>query len=96
MRPRKLGLLGGTFEDGSFAIFAIPEPSDVVPKGYDLSTPICSSSREFTLFKVAFLTLLPVKLPQPILRIELEETSCWTFDWANSEMIAIGTTNGKN
>ncbi|KDR69360.1 hypothetical protein GALMADRAFT_256215 [Galerina marginata CBS 339.88] len=31
---------------------------------------------------------------QPILRIELEEMLCWTFDWANSELIAIGTTNG--
>ena len=35
-----------------------------------------------------------VKMPHPILRIELEETSCWSFDWANSELIAIGTTNG--
>ena len=38
--------------------------------------------------------ILPVKMPHPILRIELEETSCWSFDWANSELIAIGTTNG--
>ena len=30
----------------------------------------------------------------PILRIELEETSCWSFNWPNSELIAIGTTNG--
>jgi len=30
----------------------------------------------------------------PILRLELRETSCWTFDWANSEMVAIGCTNG--
>lgn len=29
------------------------------------------------------------------MRIELEETSCWSFDWANSEVIAIGTTNGQ-
>ncbi|KAJ2915245.1 hypothetical protein MD484_g5169, partial [Candolleomyces efflorescens] len=35
-----------------------------------------------------------VKLPEPLLRIELEETSCWAFDWANSERVAIGTTNG--
>lgn len=33
-------------------------------------------------------------MPDPIIRIELEETCCWTFDWANSELIAIGTTNG--
>ena len=35
-----------------------------------------------------------VKMPEPLLRIELEETNCWMFDWANSELIAIGTTNG--
>ena len=36
-----------------------------------------------------------VKIPEPLIRIELEETSCWTFDWANSELVAIGTTNGR-
>jgi hypothetical protein len=30
----------------------------------------------------------------PILRIELQDTSCWAFDWANSEVVAIGCTNG--
>ena len=30
----------------------------------------------------------------PILRIELQDTSCWSFDWANSEVVAIGCTNG--
>ncbi|KAF9014294.1 hypothetical protein BDQ17DRAFT_1386722 [Cyathus striatus] len=29
----------------------------------------------------------------PLIRIDLEDTSCWTFDWANSEVTAIGTTN---
>jgi hypothetical protein len=32
---------------------------------------------------------------EPILRIELQDTSCWTFDWANSEVVAIGCTNGR-
>lgn len=32
---------------------------------------------------------------EPILRIELQDTSCWAFDWANSEVVAIGCTNGK-
>lgn len=26
---RKLGLLGGTFEDGSLCIFSVPDPEDV-------------------------------------------------------------------
>ncbi|KAJ6620827.1 hypothetical protein B0H10DRAFT_2020767 [Mycena sp. CBHHK59/15] len=58
--PRKLGLLAGTFEDGSFSIYVVPD----------------------------------LKIPEPLLRIELEETSCWSFDWANSELVAIGTTHG--
>ncbi|KAF8967306.1 hypothetical protein BDZ97DRAFT_1903428 [Flammula alnicola] len=73
---KKLGLLAGTFEDGSLSIFAIPDPSDVMPAENDGSQPVF------------------VKLPHPILRIELEETSCWSLDWANSEVIAIGTTSG--
>ena len=32
---------------------------------------------------------------EPILRIELQDTSCWAFDWANSEVVAIGCTNGR-
>ncbi|KAL0581909.1 hypothetical protein V5O48_000139 [Marasmius crinis-equi] len=72
-----LGLLSGTFEDGTFAIYAVPDPVDM-HKG---TTP-----SEDPLF---------VHLPAPILKIELEaETSCWSFDWANSEVVAIGTTGG--
>ncbi|KAF9462752.1 hypothetical protein BDZ94DRAFT_707255 [Collybia nuda] len=75
-RPRKLGLIAGTFEDGSLSIYAVPDPADIIPENHHSLEPVC------------------VKLPEPLLRIELEETSCWTFDWANSELIAIGTTNG--
>ncbi|KAF9450261.1 hypothetical protein P691DRAFT_774066 [Macrolepiota fuliginosa MF-IS2] len=35
-----------------------------------------------------------VKLPRPLVRIELEDASCWSLDWANSEVLAVGTTNG--
>ncbi|KAF8630441.1 hypothetical protein AX17_005418 [Amanita inopinata Kibby_2008] len=76
VRPRKLGLLGGTFEDGSFSVHVIPDPADVKPQNHDTVQPVY------------------VKLPDPLLRIELEETLCWAFDWANSEVVAIGTTNG--
>ncbi|KAJ6509010.1 hypothetical protein C8R45DRAFT_969593 [Mycena sanguinolenta] len=75
-RPRKLGLIAGTFEDGSFSIYVVPEPLDVTPVDHDPSKPVF------------------VKIPEPLLRIELEETACWTFDWANSELVAIGTTHG--
>ncbi|KAK0439584.1 hypothetical protein EV421DRAFT_2010452 [Armillaria borealis] len=72
-KPRKLGLLAGTFEDGSFSVFTIPDPGDFERSGPE---PVF------------------VRIPQPVLRIELAETACWTFDWANSEVIAIGTANG--
>ncbi|KAF6763682.1 hypothetical protein DFP72DRAFT_480903 [Ephemerocybe angulata] len=72
--PKKLGLLAGTFEDGSFCVYAVPEPQDLVAEESDEP--------------------LLVKLPDPLIRIELPETSCWSFDWANSERVAIGTTNG--
>lgn len=32
---------------------------------------------------------------EPILCIELQDTSFWAFDWANSEVVAIGCTNGE-
>ncbi|KAG5650434.1 hypothetical protein H0H81_012285 [Sphagnurus paluster] len=77
MRPRKLGLLGGAFEDGSWSIYVVPDPADIPkPADQDPSEPVY------------------VRLPEPVLRIELIETNCWTFDWANSELVAIGTTNG--
>jgi len=39
-RPRKLGLLAGTFEDGSLSIYAVPDPSDVTPPDHDRSQPV--------------------------------------------------------
>ncbi|KXN81270.1 Transcription factor tau subunit sfc6 [Leucoagaricus sp. SymC.cos] len=75
-RPRKLGLLAGTFEDGSLSIYVVPLPEDVRSEASDSSS------------------LVYVKLSKPSIRIELEETSCWSLDWANSETIAIGTANG--
>ncbi|KAK7048195.1 pre-mRNA splicing factor [Favolaschia claudopus] len=75
-RPRKLGLIAGTFEDGSFSIFVVPEPLDVTPAGHDLTKPVF------------------VRISEPLIRIDLEETACWSFDWANSELVAIGTTHG--
>ena len=68
----------------------------MVSPGRDQFYPVCGTSDSFTIQASqihAFILL--VKLPHPILRIELEETSCWSFDWANSELIAIGTTNGR-
>ncbi|RPD66548.1 hypothetical protein L226DRAFT_454990 [Lentinus tigrinus ALCF2SS1-7] len=74
---RKLGIVAGTFEDGSLTFYAVPDPSSLErPAGYPENEPVY------------------VKL-NPLLRIELEETCCWSFDWANSEVVAIGCTNGS-
>ncbi|KAI8982792.1 hypothetical protein BD414DRAFT_515960 [Trametes punicea] len=76
--PRKLGILGGTFEDGSLTFYTIPDPATIhSPSGSSPDEPLL------------------VKLSEPLLRIELEETSCWSFDWANSEVVAIGCANGS-
>ncbi|CDO73671.1 hypothetical protein BN946_scf185014.g141 [Trametes cinnabarina] len=75
---RKLGIIGGTFEDGSLSFFAVPDPS----------TTQCATEHSAN-------QPIIVKLSEPLLRIELEETSCWSFDWANSEIVAIGCTNGS-
>ncbi|KAF9268824.1 hypothetical protein L218DRAFT_533061 [Marasmius fiardii PR-910] len=75
----KLGLLSGTFEDGSFAIYVVPHPVDVRREAGNTSS-------DEPIF---------VSLPAPIIKVELEaETSYWSFDWANSEVVAIGTTGG--
>ncbi|KAH7889341.1 hypothetical protein F5I97DRAFT_1993652 [Phlebopus sp. FC_14] len=74
--PRKLGILAGTFEDGSLSVYTVPDPMDIRPAEHDPSFPVF------------------VKLREPDLRIELEGTSCWSIDWANSEVIAVGCTDG--
>ncbi|KAG6332021.1 hypothetical protein ID866_7067 [Astraeus odoratus] len=75
-RLRKLGILAGTFEDGSLSIYIVPDPTDLSSVQRDTSSPVF------------------VKAPEPALRIELEGTSCWSLDWANSEVLAVGCTNG--
>ncbi|KAI0823602.1 hypothetical protein BC628DRAFT_1490013 [Trametes gibbosa] len=76
--PQKLGILGGTFEDGSLTFYTIPDPNT-----------IRRAAGNFTEQP------LLVKLSNPLLRIELQDTSCWCFDWANSEIVAVGCTNGS-
>jgi hypothetical protein len=41
-KPRRLGFLAGTFEDGSVTIFAVPLPADVIPVNHDSSKPVFS------------------------------------------------------
>ena len=88
-----MGLLGGTFEDGIFAIHAVPDPSDVVSPDRDQSYHVCGTSDSFTI-QASQIHAFILLVKHPILRIELEETSCWSFNWANSELIAIRTTKG--
>ncbi|KAI0747289.1 hypothetical protein BC629DRAFT_1299009 [Irpex lacteus] len=73
--PRRLGLLAGTFEDGSVSIFAVPYPPDVAS----------SDSTDGPIY---------VKIVEPLVKFELEDTAAWCLDWANSEVIAVGCSNG--
>ncbi|KIP08890.1 hypothetical protein PHLGIDRAFT_68606 [Phlebiopsis gigantea 11061_1 CR5-6] len=75
--PRKLGLLAGTFCDGSLCVYAVPYPADISTTS---STPATSPS--------------PIFVPEPLVRILHPETACWSLDWANSEVLAVGCTNG--
>ncbi|KAH9930681.1 uncharacterized protein B0H18DRAFT_1083768 [Fomitopsis serialis] len=76
-QPRKLGVIAGTFEDGSLSLYTIPDPASLHTDGSQPSQPIY------------------VRFAEPLLRFELEETMCWGMDWANSEVIAVGCTNGS-
>ncbi|KAF8908364.1 hypothetical protein CPB85DRAFT_1522196 [Mucidula mucida] len=76
---KRLGFLGGTFEDGTFSVYAIP----IVPRRVGAIVQ-CQ----------LYLICWAVHIADPIIRIEMVETACWSFDWANSDVVAIGTTNG--
>ncbi|KZT44018.1 hypothetical protein SISSUDRAFT_1039286 [Sistotremastrum suecicum HHB10207 ss-3] len=67
-----LGLVAGTFQDGSLSIFPVPAPDSYA------DAP----------------TAPTIRMVRPAVRIEIEETACLCFDWANSEVIAVGCTNG--
>ncbi|KAH7107647.1 hypothetical protein BKA62DRAFT_825110 [Auriculariales sp. MPI-PUGE-AT-0066] len=70
---RKLGLLAGTFADGSLSLYGVPDTSSTVRE--DHSIPVKAHLR-------------------PMARLQLEHTSCWCFDWANSCTLAVGCSNG--
>ncbi|TFY64676.1 hypothetical protein EVJ58_g2459 [Rhodofomes roseus] len=92
-RPRKLGVLAGTFEDGSLSLYTIPDPASLYPDGNQPSQPICGTVLAIT--ERTHYSVDVVRLSEPLLRFELEETMCWGMDWANSEVIAVGCTNGS-
>ncbi|KAF8584107.1 hypothetical protein K439DRAFT_1346874 [Ramaria rubella] len=77
---QKLGLLAGTFEDGSLSFYVIPDPGSLASLVGETTYP-----SQY---------IFQVKL-SPRLRVELEDTMCWTLDWANSDLVAVGCTNGS-
>ena len=52
-----MGLLDGTFEDGTFAIHEVPDPSDVVSLDRDQSHLVCGTSNSFTIVYRSLLDL---------------------------------------
>lgn len=88
-----MGILAGTFEDGSLSIYVVPDPDDVRPPENDARLPVFGGS--LLLLSVKKSVSRTVRLPEPALRIEHEGASCWSLDWANSDIIAVGLTNGE-
>ncbi|KAG8886435.1 hypothetical protein FRB98_001296 [Tulasnella sp. 332] len=84
--PRKLGILGGVFADGSITFWAVPDPEDL----HHLVQKSSASEQEYRDGYDA----IKVGLKKPLLRIEMDDVPFWSLDWANSEMIAAATTNG--
>ncbi|THH29848.1 hypothetical protein EUX98_g4355 [Antrodiella citrinella] len=77
--PCKLGIIAGTFEDGSISLYAVPDPANIRARAQN-------SANAGPIF---------VKLSNPLLRLELEDTTLWCLDWANSDIIAAGCANGS-
>jgi len=71
----------------------LPFRTQVTSSGQTPKVHIMVSGIPLDFLSFAHETPFTVKL-EPILRIELQDTSCWAFDWANSEVVAIGCTNG--
>ncbi|KAG8947219.1 hypothetical protein FRC04_010942 [Tulasnella sp. 424] len=80
---RKLGILAGVFADGSLQFFAVPYPEDTQKNRTHAAAG--SSAGSLPVF---------VRLNKPLLKIDLEESPIWSFDWANGDMVTVGTTSG--
>lgn len=74
----------------------MPDPDSVKARHHNSSAPTHGDLVISFVAPFEFSMLLLVRLPRPILRIDIEATSCWSLDWANSALIAIGTTNGES
>lgn len=73
-------------------MYVVPDPEDIRPPEHDTARPVFG---EHPFPAVGDKSLsCTVRLPEPVLRIEHEGTSCWSLDWANSEVIAVSLTNG--
>ncbi|SCV72089.1 BQ2448_4783 [Microbotryum intermedium] len=92
-----LGLLGGVFEDGSVAVFTVPNPVEARKrhKTKKDDTLYCQLARFWPIqdTRADRNQLLTVKA-KPTLRLELPDTKCTCFDWASHEMIVAGCNNG--
>ena len=74
----------------------MPDPVDLRKKTPQTDEPLFGEYVSTSNKRNLGIQIWEVHLPAPIIRIELDaETSCWSFDWANSEVVAIGTTGGK-
>lgn len=50
--------------------------------------------QDLFLLGLALKSCYAVRLKDPLIRIELEDAVCTCIDWANSEILAVGCSNG--
>lgn len=89
-----LGLLAGTFTDGSLSLFVVPDPLKF--ESEEISAPGCLHRSWHFDRRVLTLTdsILLVR-SEATLRLVLDNTSMTCFTWISYEMIIAGCTNGK-
>ena len=76
------------------SVFVVPDPADF--HADDSSGPVFGMKSSVCSCFILITHNISVKLHKPHMRVELEDTSCFAIDWANSEQIAVGCTNGQS
>ena len=78
--------------DGSVAVYAVPEPGSF---GDSKDGPIYGALYPLSgCFLYIYFWLL-VKAMRPVVRITVPDARFTCLDWANSEVMAIGCSNGR-
>lgn len=99
----KLGVLAGTFEDGSVKIFAVPDP-DLLPVTADSTQPGPAYGALYSSFRPlthALLTHADSRLVfavhlSPLTTLEVDDATMLCLDWGSDKILATGLSNGAS